>query len=115
MVAIGLVPELTVEAAKRAALGAGARLVGSFSFELTAADLDELQALKPDLILLAGGTDGGNKTVLRHNGALLAASSLDVPVILAATKPSPSRWRPLSSRRGRFVTGCRTFSRRWTG
>lgn len=86
MVAIGLVPELTVEAAKRAALGAGARLVGSFSFELTAADLDALQALKPDLILLAGGTDGGNKTVLRHNGALLAASSLDVPVILAGNK-----------------------------
>ena len=86
MVAIGLVPELTVEAAKRAALGAGARLVGSFSFELTAADLDELLALKPDLILLAGGTDGGNKTVLRHNGALLAASPLAVPVILAGNK-----------------------------
>ncbi|NLM36607.1 MAG: MutL protein [Firmicutes bacterium] len=86
MVAIGLVPELTVEAAKRAALGAGARLVGSFSYELTAADLDELLALKPDLILLAGGTDGGNKTVLRHNGALLAASPLAAPVILAGNK-----------------------------
>ncbi|MBA2132640.1 methylaspartate mutase accessory protein GlmL [Capillibacterium thermochitinicola] len=86
MVAIGLVPELTVEAAKRAALGAGARLVGSFSYELTAADLDELLTLKPDLILLAGGTDGGNKTVLRHNGALLAASPVDAPVILAGNK-----------------------------
>ena len=51
MVAIGLVPELTVEAAKRAALGAGARLVGSFSFELTAADLDELLALEARLDL----------------------------------------------------------------
>ncbi len=67
MVAIGLVPELTVEAAKRAALGAGARVVGTYGFELTTADLDELLTLKPDLVLLAGGTDGGNKTVLRHN------------------------------------------------
>ncbi|HBR35270.1 MAG TPA: MutL protein [Firmicutes bacterium] len=86
MVAIGLVPELTVEAAKRAALGAGARVVGTYGFELTTADLDELLTLKPDLVLLAGGTDGGNKTVLRHNGQLLAGSSLTAPVILAGNK-----------------------------
>lgn len=86
MVAIGLVPELTVEAAKRAALGAGARLVGSYGFELTPSDLEELLALQPDLILLAGGTDGGNKTVLRHNGELLASSPLAAPVILAGNK-----------------------------
>ena len=84
--AIGLVPELTVEAAKRAALGAGARIVGAYGFELTTADLEALLALKPDLVLLAGGTDGGNKTAIRHNGELLAASSLDVPVLLAGNK-----------------------------
>lgn len=86
MVAIGLVPELTVEAAKRAALGAGARVIATYGFELTAADLDELLTIDPDLVLLAGGTDGGNKTVLRHNGKLLAASSLAAPVIVAGNK-----------------------------
>ncbi|HEY8392203.1 MAG TPA: methylaspartate mutase accessory protein GlmL [Capillibacterium sp.] len=86
LVAIGLVPELTVEAAKRAALGAGARVVGTYSYELTPSDLEEILALKPDLVLLAGGTDGGNQSVLRYNGRLLAASPLTAPLILAGNR-----------------------------
>ena len=38
MVTVGLVRELTAEAARQAALGAGAKLVGSFAYRLTAAD-----------------------------------------------------------------------------
>lgn len=86
MVAIGLVPELTVEAAKRAALGAGARVVGTFSFNLTAEEITRISKLKPDLILLAGGTDGGNKECLLHNGRVLAESSIDAPIIIAGNK-----------------------------
>src|SRR5690606_32661147 len=59
MVAIGLVPELTVEAARRAALGAGARVVGTYSYELSPEEITEIVNLNPDLVLLAGGTDGG--------------------------------------------------------
>ncbi|NLW55688.1 MAG: MutL protein [Firmicutes bacterium] len=86
MVAIGLVPELTVEAAKKAALGAGARVIGAYGFELSPAEIEELLALEPDLILLAGGTDGGNKETILHNARLLAASRLAVPVIVAGNK-----------------------------
>ncbi len=86
MVAIGLVPELTVEAAKKAALGAGARVIGAYGFELSQVEIDELLALEPDLILLAGGTDGGNKETILHNARLLAASRLAVPVIVAGNK-----------------------------
>ena len=39
MVTVGLVRELTAEAARQAALGAGARLVGTFAYRLTAADV----------------------------------------------------------------------------
>ena len=38
MVAIGLVPELTAEAAKKAALGAGARVIKTYSYELNHRD-----------------------------------------------------------------------------
>lgn len=86
MVAIGLVPELTVEAAKRAALGAGARVVGTYGFELSRIEIEELNELQPDLLLLAGGTDGGNKEVILHNARMLAGSRLDVPVIIAGNK-----------------------------
>jgi MutL protein/Methylaspartate mutase E chain (MutE) len=71
LVAVGLVPELTGEAARRAALGAGARVVGTLSYEMTAGEVRELEGLDPDIVLLAGGTDGGNKTVLVHNARRL--------------------------------------------
>ena len=60
MVSSGLVPELTSEAAKLASLGAGAKVVGLYSFQMTEEDMEEIQALKPDIFLLVGGTDGGN-------------------------------------------------------
>ncbi|MGE5598256.1 MAG: methylaspartate mutase accessory protein GlmL [Bacteroidota bacterium] len=90
MVAIGLVPELTVEAARLAALGAGARLLGAFGYKLTAGELARLEELQPDLILLAGGTDGGNEEVIRANAALLAGSRLSAPVIVAGNKNASS-------------------------
>src|SRR5690349_594499 len=67
MVTVGLVPELTAEAARRAALGAGARLVGTFAYRLTGGDVKHLVADAPDMLLLVGGTDGGNAEVVLHN------------------------------------------------
>jgi len=73
MVTIGLVPELTEKAAKQAALGAGAKIVGTYSFELTERDVDSIENHQPDIVLLSGGTDGGNSKL---NG-----SSRDSPAI----------------------------------
>ncbi len=86
MVTIGLVRELTVEAARQAALGAGARLVGTFSHQLTAADLAKISTLAPDIVLLAGGTDGGNSDVILHNARALGRSSLACPVVYAGNR-----------------------------
>lgn len=60
MVVSGLVPSLTAEAAKRASLGAGAKILKTYSYGLTKEDVEEIISLKPDIFLLAGGTDGGN-------------------------------------------------------
>ena len=57
MVASGLVPELTSEAAKLASLGAGAKIVGLYSYQMTEEDIEEIGRLKPDIFLLVGGTD----------------------------------------------------------
>jgi uncharacterized protein (TIGR01319 family) len=86
MVTIGLVRELTAEAARRAALGAGARLVGTFAYRLTAADVQRIVTLAPDIVLLAGGTDGGNSEVILHNAAALGSSPLACPVVLAGNR-----------------------------
>lgn len=86
MVAIGLVPELTAEAANRAALGAGAKVLGVFCHEISEYEIEEIAALNPDIILLAGGTDGGNKNVILHNAKMLTALGKDVPVVVAGNK-----------------------------
>ncbi len=86
MVTIGLVKELTAEAARQAALGAGAKLVGAFAYRLTAEDMRAIEALAPDIVLLAGGTDGGNRDVATHNGERLATSALECPIIVACNR-----------------------------
>ena len=86
MVTVGLVRELTAEAARRAALGAGAKLVGAYAYDLTAHDVDEIRALAPDIILLAGGTDGGNSRVVLANARRLAVSDLECPIVYAGNR-----------------------------
>jgi len=86
MVTVGLVRELTAEAARRAALGAGAKLVGAFAYRLTRDDVESVVALAPDIVLLAGGTDGGNRDVILHNAAALGESLLACPIVFAGNR-----------------------------
>lgn len=86
MIASGLVKELTAEAARRAALGAGARVLQVFSYELTDQDLERIIDSKPDILLLAGGTDGGNKAILLKNAEMLSRLPMSIPVVVAGNK-----------------------------
>ena len=86
MVAIGLVPELTAKAARQASLGAGAKVLKTYSYELTAGDLKEIDEINPDICLLTGGTDGGNKENILTNAATLAKSTRDFPIIIAGNR-----------------------------
>ena len=86
MVTSGLVPELTGEAAKLASLGAGAKVVGVYAFQLTEDDLDDIRASKPDIFLLVGGTDGGNTECILHNAKMLATMEPDFPIVVAGNR-----------------------------
>lgn len=86
MITSGLVPELTAEAAKQASLGAGAKVIKVYSYQLTEDDLIEIDSLRPDIFLLVGGTDGGNKECILHNAKMLAQSKKDFPVIIAGNR-----------------------------
>ncbi|GAA0716225.1 methylaspartate mutase accessory protein GlmL [Clostridium malenominatum] len=86
MIAIGLVPDLTAEAAKRAALGAGARVLNVYSYELTNKEVEEIKNSNLDIILLAGGTDGGNKDCIIHNAKMLAKHGVTLPIVVAGNK-----------------------------
>jgi len=86
MITSGLVPELTAEAARQASLGAGAKVLKVYSFQLTEDDLEEILSINPDIFLLVGGTDGGNSECILHNARMLASADFSFPVVIAGNR-----------------------------
>ncbi len=79
----GLVYDMTVKAAREAALGAGAIVHMITAGELTDSDLDRIRDIRPNIILLAGGVDYGERDIITGNAQRLASLDLGVPVIYA--------------------------------
>lgn len=80
----GLVYDMTVRAAEAAALGAGAVIRQVTAGKMSRFDLQELKTLHPNLILLAGGTDYGEKATALYNAEQIASLCMgDVPVLYA--------------------------------
>ena len=77
----GLVRDMTVRAAEAAALGAGAIIVQTTAGKMNEFDLDDLDAARPNLILLAGGTDYGERETAVYNMRAIAGSGRKTPVI----------------------------------
>ena len=103
MMACGLVPELTASAARQASLGAGAKVVKVYSYQLNEDDAEEIAAQKPDIFLLAGGTDGGNSEVILHNAKVLAGVEADFPVIIAGNRSAARQCQRILEGRQTFV------------
>ena len=104
MVVVGLVPSLSLEAAQRAALGAGAKIVGAYGHKLSANVVAALAASRPDLILLAGGIDGGDEATILHNSQALARLDIGTPIIVAGNQYVADDCVAMLSKAGRTVT-----------
>ncbi len=102
MVTSGLVPELTGEAARLASLGAGAKVVGVYAFQLTEDDLLDIQESKPDIFLLVGGTDGGNTECILHNARMLASIHPAFPIVIAGNRTAARQCQ-------RILEGCDVY------
>ncbi len=74
---------VTAEAGRRVALSSGGRVVAVLAGGLDAARFAELRSAEPDVILLVGGTDGGNPETLLADAACLSAASWSGPVVVA--------------------------------
>lgn len=86
MIAVGLAPELTVQAARQAAANAGAKLLKTYAYELSKSELAEIKAFGPDMLLLSGGIDGGNRDVIIHNARMLARYGPACSLVVAGNK-----------------------------
>jgi len=80
---VGYERSVTAEAGHRVGLSAGAKVVQVVAGPMTTAQVATLRAARPDVILLVGGTDGGNADVLLHNGSRLAKARLGAAVVVA--------------------------------
>lgn len=79
----GLVYDMTVRAAKEAALGAGANIKYITAGKLRKSDLRKIKEINPNIILIAGGVDFGERDTALYNSELIAQMNLGIPVIYA--------------------------------
>ena len=80
---VGYERSVTAEAGHRVGLSAGAKVVHVAAGPINTAQVATMRAARPDVILLVGGTDGGNAEVLLHNGSRLATARMGAPVVVA--------------------------------
>jgi uncharacterized protein (TIGR01319 family) len=97
MMVAGVVRSMTAESAERAALGAGAivmDVIASNDKRQPYQQIERIRHLRPDMILLSGGIDGGTTTHVVEIAELISAadpkprlgSSYQLPVIYAGNK-----------------------------
>jgi uncharacterized protein (TIGR01319 family) len=82
----GLTRSMTARAAFEGSMGAGAIVKLVTAGPLDGDDLEEVRALAPNMILLAGGVDFGEKDTVLRNAEGLASLGLPVPVIYAGNR-----------------------------
>lgn len=94
MLVAGVVRDITTESAERAALGAGAIVMEAVSADDGREDyerIERIRHIKPDIVLITGGIDGGSATHVVEVAELLVAAAprprfgetLKLPVIYA--------------------------------
>ncbi|SDP36665.1 conserved hypothetical protein [Pedococcus dokdonensis] len=101
---VGYERDVTAQAGHRVGLSAGARVAHVTSGPLSGADVKALRDSRPDLVLLVGGTDGGNAEVLLHNATRLAKARLGAPVVVAGNQDAQASVAAVLSSTGRSFT-----------
>jgi len=96
MMVAGVVKAMSAESAERAALGAGAILMDTLAVDDGRKDyqkVERLRQLRPDIILMSGGTDGGTKNhliemaeVVRRADPKPRFGDMKLPIIYAGNK-----------------------------
>ncbi|TVP96604.1 MAG: DNA mismatch repair protein MutL [Acholeplasmatales bacterium] len=100
MTVSGLVYEMTVRAAKEAALNAGANLHRVTAGKLEPDELEEIRQILPNIVLVAGGTDYGDWKTAYHNLLAIENLKLNVPILYAGNIANHARinqWLATSS------------------
>ena len=79
----GLVYDMTAKAAKEAALGAGGIIHYITAGRLRRTDIAKIKEIIPNLILIAGGVDYGERDTALDNAEMIRGMGLKTPVVYA--------------------------------
>ncbi len=79
----GLVYDMTAKAAKEAALGAGGIIHYVTAGRLRRTDIAKIKEINPNLILIAGGVDYGERDTALDNAEMIRSMGLKTPVVYA--------------------------------
>ncbi|MGB3185447.1 MAG: glutamate mutase L [Ornithinimicrobium sp.] len=97
---VGFERVVSAEAGQWVALSAGARIVHICDGDLGHSDIASLRESMPDLVLLVGGTDGGNSGTLLRNAATLAGAGLSAATIVAGNNAAAPQARDIIAAAG---------------
>lgn len=61
-------------------------MVKTYSFEISRKEAEEIEQIAPDLILLCGGTDGGNRETVINNARTLSKVKGNFTIVMAGNK-----------------------------
>lgn len=101
MVALGYMPRVTAKAAKEVAMSAGARVLEIINHEDPPEyRMQVLQEIKPDIVLLAGGTDGGDQESLLENARIIVKAQCKAVIIIAGNKEAQSQVAHILAQQG---------------
>jgi uncharacterized protein (TIGR01319 family) len=104
VICAGFVPDYTSKAANHAALGAGAKVTKCYSYKLTEQEIKEIEAAAPDILLISGGTNGGDEEVIIHNARMFSRSSKAITnIIVAGNKTTYDEIRSVFADNGKNV------------
>jgi uncharacterized protein (TIGR01319 family) len=110
MAVAGVMKAMSAESAQRAALGAGAIVIDTFAVDDGRKEyerVERIRSLRPDMLLMAGGTEGGTITHLTELAEMIVSADprprlgigLRIPVIYAGNRDAREPVRELIGER----------------
>ena len=113
MIVAGVVASMTTESAERAALGAGAIVMDAISIDDGREQherVERIRHLRPDIVLIAGGTEGGTidhplelaETLLQADPRPRFGETIKLPVIYAANSTAAEQAKHILESRFEF-------------
>lgn len=100
MAAVGLMADFTGKAAEMAALNAGARVEAVLVGSVDERGVAVLERVRPEIVLFAGGTDGGERRRVLENAALISKINFQSIFVVACNAQIANEVRSLFDNAG---------------